>query len=202
VTRVVAVDGCSGAGKTSFAAALAETLGRALAAAPPSGPSAAVAVPVVSLDDTYPGWDGLEAAVPRLVGGVLAPLATGVGPARLPRWDWEHGRQAPALEVVPAGARPPWLVVEGAGSGARACAPYLTALVWIEAPARVRHARAMARDGEAYRPHWQRWADQEAAHFAREGTRHRADLVLASTVDGPGRYAVRHDRTALLDSAG
>jgi hypothetical protein len=36
----------------------------------------------------------------------------------------------------------------------------------------------MARDGEAYRPHWERWAVQEAQHFAREGTRERADVRL------------------------
>jgi hypothetical protein len=36
----------------------------------------------------------------------------------------------------------------------------------------------IARDGEAYRPHWERWAAQERAHFAAEGTRERADLRL------------------------
>ncbi len=167
---VVAVDGPSGSGKTTLArrlsAALADT----------------GAVPVVALEDAYPGWDGLEAAVPRLVTSVLAPLASGERPVLLPTWDWDRDAEGEPRVVLPSGAAPAWVVVEGVGSGATACAPHLAALLWVEAPEAVRHARAMARDGETYAPHWDRWAAQEAAHFARERTRQRADLVL---VTGP-----------------
>lgn len=160
--RVVAVDGPSGAGKTTYAALLAVALG------PPEAPA-----PVVHLDDIYPGWDGLEAAVPRLVEGVLAPLSRGE-PARLRRHDWVLDREGDWYDVPVA----PVVVVEGCAAGARACAPYLSALVWLEAPTGVRRDRGLRRDGEAYRPHWERWARQESRHFAREGTRDRADLVL------------------------
>jgi hypothetical protein len=51
-------------------------------------------------------------------------------------------------------------------------------LVWVEAPEAERFRRAMERDGDAYRPHWDRWARQERIHFAREGTRARADVVV------------------------
>ncbi|SDQ45627.1 Uridine kinase [Quadrisphaera sp. DSM 44207] len=157
--RVVALDGPSGSGKTSLAAALLPLL----------GPGARV----LHLDDLYPGWDGLDPVVPLLVSGVLEPLAAG-RPGAAPRWDWARDRPGEPL-VVPAADV---LVVEGAGSGSRACAPHLALLVWLETPAALRRARALARDGEAYRPHWQRWAAQERRHFAREGTRERADLVL------------------------
>jgi hypothetical protein len=79
-------------------------------------------------------------------------------------------------------------VVEGVGCGARACAPYLSLLVWVEAPRDVRFARGIARDGEAYRPHWERWARQEQALFAAEGTRERADVIIDGT-QGPGPQA-------------
>jgi uridine kinase len=161
-SQVVAVDGPSGSGKT--------TLGRRLAAA--AGRAA-----LVHMDDLYPGWDGLEDAVPRLVGQVLEPLAAG-RPARWRRWDWAAHRYAAEVEVQPA----PVVVVEGVGSGARACAPHLSLLVWIEAPPALRLERGLARDGEAYRPHWERWARQEQAHFAREGTRERADVRLDGAV--------------------
>jgi hypothetical protein len=52
----------------------------------------------------------------------------------------------------------------------------------------------MARDGDLYAPHWQRWAAQEERHLAREATRDRADLVLDASRDG-GRYTVLTDRT-------
>ncbi|HET7659006.1 MAG TPA: AAA family ATPase [Oryzihumus sp.] len=157
-TVVVAVDGPSGSGKSTFAASLAARLG---------------GTQVVRMDDIYPGWDGLEAAVALLRDDVLAPLARG-DRAAYRRFDWERGTFAEAHEVPAA----PVLVVEGVGSGARACAPWLSVLVWMEASPEVRHARGMDRDGETYRPHWERWAAQERTHFAAEETRRRADLVV------------------------
>lgn len=155
-TRVVALDGPSGSGKST----LAEELSPALDGAP-----------VVHMDDIYPGWDGLEDAVPRLLEWVVEPLVTG-GQARYRRYDWDRGRYAEWHVVPPS----PVLVVEGVGSGARAAGPYLAALVWVDAPRDLRLERGIRRDGEAFRPHWERWAAQEDAHFAAEGTRARADV--------------------------
>jgi hypothetical protein len=36
----------------------------------------------------------------------------------------------------------------------------------------------MARDGETYRPNWERWAASERELFERDRTRERADLVV------------------------
>ena len=168
-TRVLAIDGPSGAGKTTLAAAIRTALDDA-------GP-----VPVVHLDSIYPGWDGLAAGVSRLVEWVLHPLAEG-RPVRYRRYDWDRDRYAEWIEVptVPA---PPILIVEGVGAGALPCAPYLSLLVWLDAPAKLRFERGIARDGEAYRPHWQRWADQEDRYFAEHDPRGRADLRL-ETQDG------------------
>jgi hypothetical protein len=160
-TVVVGVDGPSGSGKSTLADALADRLRSA-------GRDAAV----VRLDDTYPGWDGLDAAVPRVVDGVLAAVAAG-RPGTLPRWDWAAGREGPP-DPVPV---PDVLVLEGVGAGARACAPYLSLLVWLDGPADVRRRRALCRDGDGYAPHWERWAAQERVHFAREGTAGRADAT-------------------------
>ena len=168
VPAVIALDGPSGAGKTSMA--------RALAAQLPDTAS-------VHLDDLYPGWEGLEAAVPLLVGHVLEPLR-GPAPVVVPSWDWVRvppGPPRPRPDLGPP--RPAVVLVEGAGAGARACSPHLSALIWVEAPEAVRRERALARDGAAYAPNWDRWARQEQAHFARERTRDRADLVLDTTSD-------------------
>jgi hypothetical protein len=165
-TRVLAVDGRSGAGKTTFADRLVPLLreqpGRT--------------VGLLHLDELYPGWDGLAAAVPLLVEGVLRPLAQG-RPAGFTGWDWAAGapgrwRPVPADDV---------LVLEGAGCGSRPCAPYLSLLVWLEAPEQLRRRRALARDGDLYTPHWDRWAAQEDLLLAAERTAERADLVLDTT---------------------
>ncbi|NAZ81277.1 hypothetical protein GTR02_05555 [Kineococcus sp. R8] len=173
---VVAVDGPSGAGKTDFATALAHALDGA---------------PVVAMDDLYPGWDGLEAAVPLLTAEVLAPLGAG-RPARFRRYDWAAGRRG-ELVVVPAA---PVVVVEGVGCGAREPAAHVDLLVWLDAAPAVRFARGMARDGETYRPHWRRWAAQEEVLFAREETRARADVRFRSDPPGPGGGLVREPADA------
>lgn len=161
-TRLVCVDGPSGAGKTDTAGRLAAALG---------GP------PVVHMDDLYPGWDGLAAAVPLLYDSVVAPLAAS-RPARYRRYDWARGEYAEQHDL----GIPPLLVVEGVGSGARRAAAHAVLLIWLDAPRAERFRRGIERDGEGYRPHWERWARQEDAHFAVEQTAARADL----RIDGAG----------------
>ncbi|HEY0816690.1 MAG TPA: hypothetical protein VGE11_25715 [Pseudonocardia sp.] len=161
-TRLVCVDGPSGAGKTQLAARLVVALGDP---------------PLLHMDDLYPGWDGLAAGVALLRNDVVGPLAAG-RPARYPRWDWvrssyteHHSLGTPAL-----------LVVEGVGAGAGAVTEsggnHTSLLVWLDAAEEVRYRRAMERDGATYAPHWARWAGQERAHFTADRTAERADVAL------------------------
>ncbi|MEU7877763.1 hypothetical protein [Microbispora bryophytorum] len=156
---VLAVEGRSGAGKSTLAAAVA----------------AEIAAPVVRMDDLYDGWDGLQAGVDALLAWVLRPLGRG-DRARWRRYDWTRGRYAEWHEIARADA----VVVEGVGCGAREAEPYLSGLVWLEAGEEVRRARALARDGELYAPHWRRWAEQEERYYARHGVRSRAGLVIVT----------------------
>ena len=157
-TKVVAIDGLSGAGKTDFAAVLVERL-----------PGAHV----LHMDDMYAGWDGLEQAVTDLHDQVLAPIARGER-AAYRGWDWKHERYAgwqslPATKV---------LLVDGVGSGAGRNAELESVLIWLEADREVRFRRGIERDGESYLLHWQGWAAQEEEIFAVDGTRSRADLIV------------------------
>ena len=86
---------------------------------------------------------------------------------------------------------PELLIVEGAGCGARLIAERAVLLVWVEAPRDVRFRRGMVRDGETYRPHWERWARQEKAHFAAELTACRAAPVQCGRA---GRTSARTAR--------
>ncbi|GAA4576309.1 hypothetical protein [Planotetraspora kaengkrachanensis] len=156
-TRVLSVEGRSGAGKSTFAAAVAAALGAA----------------TIRMDDLYDGWDGLSAGKDALLEWVLRPLASGA-PARWRRYDWDRGEYAEWHEAP----SPAVLVVEGVGSGALEAAPYLSGLVWLEAVPGVRRARALARDGDVYAPHWRRWARQEDEYYAADDVRSRADLII------------------------
>ena len=157
---VVAVDGPSGSGKSTIAAAL----------------GAHLHAPVVHVDDIYPGWDGLAEAVLLVTSQVLEPLARGEH-AAYRRWDWMRSRWGATVPVPPTDL----LVLEGVGSSVRPAGDLAAVRVWVEADRDTRFARGMARDGETYRPHWERWARQEADLFAADGTRDRAHLVIDTT---------------------
>lgn len=158
---VVALDGPSGAGKTTLARGVESAL------------SERGAVAVLHLDLLYPGWDGLAQAPGLLTTHVLEPLARGEH-AAYPVWSWVRDEWAGTREVP----RCDYLVVEGCGSSVGPARAYAAVAVFVDADPALRMRRGLDRDGETYRPHWQRWADQEAALFAADGTRERADLVL------------------------
>ena len=155
--RVICLDGPAGSGKTTWAAGIAEL-------APDAN--------VVHMDDLYPGWSGLP-EVDAQLGDLLLPLAED-RPGSYRRYDWLAGAFAERVVVEPA----PLLVVEGVGCGASRFASLVTVLVWIEAPEHVRKERGLARDGDAFAPHWTQWAADETAVFARELTRERADVRI------------------------
>ena len=163
--RVIAVDGPSGAGKTTFADEVADALTCRTGSRPQ----------IVHMDDIYPGWDGLAEAVIRVSRDVLEPLSRGDA-GRFRRWDWLAGEHAAWVDVPVAH----WLILEGVGCGSRRCRPHLSALAWIDADADVRMARGIERDGESFRPQWERWARQEQQLFATEDTVSHADVIVAT----------------------
>lgn len=160
--RLVCVDGPAGSGKTTLAGAMADAL----------GPHAAV----VHLDDLYEGWTGLSGVWERVEAQLLAPLAQG-RPGRYQRYDWAAGRFAEWVDVPV----PDVLILEGCGSAPRAVDGPSVLRVFVEAPADLRLARGLARDGADQRDHWLAWMTEEAAEFAREATRERADVVVDGT---------------------
>lgn len=135
-----------------------------------------VSTAVVHLDDLYEGWAGLDGVGERLGAQVLDPLARG-RPGRYQRYDWVAGRYDAWVDVPV----PDVLVVEGCGSAPRGVAGRTVLVVWVEAPAALRLRRGLERDGEAMRVEWERWMERETSHFAREGTRARADVAVDGT---------------------
>ena len=148
---VVLIDGRSGAGKTSVARAL-------VAAWPLRG-----RVQLVSLDSLYPGWDGLTEGVAAARESILVPHGRGVIGV-WQRWDWEASAHAEAHAIDPALP----VIVEGSGILTSQTAGLADVRVWLESPEHSRRGRALDRDGDVYRPHWQRWAEQEERHISRD----------------------------------
>lgn len=161
--RLLCIDGPSGAGKSTLA-------DEVLAARPDTG--------LVRLDDLLDGWDGLPGVAETLTRDVLVPLSRGL-PGSYRRYDWQAGE---FVEHVPVPPHHPLLVVEGVGAGSTVTTSLRSALVWLEAPQALRRRRGVARDGDAFAPHWARWAAQEEQLFSVERTRSTADLVIATFV--------------------
>lgn len=169
---LVAVDGRSGSGKTTLAGDLAACLRvRGLVAE------------VFHLEDLYQGWSGLAQAAlvwQQLAEAVVSGRASSPGTA--PRWfgwDWVSSRATgPHPFTAAQQAAGGVLIAEGVGAltGAHDVG------VFVELDTARRRQRALARDGETYRPYWNMWAAQEADLLA----------AYASAYEGAGvRYIQR-----------
>ena len=133
---VVTIDGYSGSGKSTLAAALARLVN---------------GWQVLHLDDWYPGWDGLAAGA-EIARRIAADLRGGRA-SSYEAWDWENGTTGATVRVPLAPT-----IIEGCG----AIEAEADLAVWIADPGEdERRHRALARDGQTYAPHWQRWADQD-----------------------------------------
>lgn len=161
---VVLIDGHSGSGKTTLATQLAQELG----------------AQHVPLDLFYPGWGGLEVGS-AMVKGVLDAQNPGFR-----RWEWSQSRAAEWIALEPGQN----IVVEGSGAMSRANRALATFGIWIRLDQAERKRRALARDGESYLEHWDRWAAQEQHFFLRE----RPDALADAIMDGrTGQVAFRAD---------
>lgn len=157
-SRLVTVDGFSGAGKSTLAAQLARHLD----------------APLITLEEVYPGWEGL-AGTPALARRWIGdPLASG-STLRWRTWDWRRDAPGTWRSLGPA----PVVVLEGCGAGAAVLSPVTSLAVWVEASAGQRERRLRAqRDWAGYAPFRDRWAEQEQRLAAAEHTPERADVVL------------------------
>ena len=133
---VVTIDGYSGSGKSTLAAALARLV---------------AGWQVLHLDDWYPGWDGLAAGA-DIARRIAADLRGGRA-SSYEAWDWGNGTTGATIRVPLAPT-----IIEGCG----AIEAEVDLVIWIADPGEdERRHRALARDGQTYAPHWQRWADQD-----------------------------------------
>jgi len=160
-TRIVAVDGPGGAGKSSLAEWLAHRLG---------------GVPTIHTDD-FASWEDPLGWWPRLLDEVLEPLAAGRAAEFVPTsWD---GRPRDRVVVQPAD----FAILEGVSSLRIAFRPFLSYSIWVETPREVRLARGVARDGESMRGQWDEWMAAEDRYVEDERPAQHADLILPGDAD-------------------
>lgn len=156
---IIGIDGRSGSGKTR----LSELLELSLSAK-------GICVRVLNLDSIYPGWDGLEEGT-KTWQKISRNLRKGK-PASYREWDWHADAPGPEHTIDPA--QEIVIICEGMGAITGTC----NVRILVKAPDELRYRRAIARDGETYRPHWERWAAQEEALLAAySATYAQADII-------------------------
>jgi uridine kinase len=155
-TRIVAVDGHGGAGKSTFAEVLAVPLG---------------ASQIVHTDD-FASWDEPVHWWPLLIERVLEPLANDER-ARFVPTSWDGPPRAP-IEILPGGN----IVLEGVTASREAFRPYLTFAIWIETPRELCLRRGIERDGVEAEEQWQHSLTRKEAYVVRERPVDHADRVI------------------------
>jgi uridine kinase len=159
-TRIVAIDGGGGAGKSSLAAWLAAELD----------------APVIRTDD-FASWEDPVDWWPELIERALEPLAAG-GPARYRPTSWGGDEQAPV--VIESGGT---VLVEGVTALRRAFRPYCAFGIWVETARARRLQRGIARDGERARSRWEQWMEAEDRYIELQRPHSYADFVLPGDED-------------------
>ena len=176
-TPIILIDGRTGSGKTTFAAALQNRLFQKGESAPR----------VVHMDDLYEGWDGLQAGVDYLIRQILNPLGRREG-ASWQEYDWtavdpetpgKIGARTGTWREFRGGTP---LIIEGVGSLSRIAAEQADLTIWLEADQAVRQERISARnaEGDGDGSWFAMWSAQEADFYAREKSDEIADRTITT----------------------
>jgi hypothetical protein len=168
---LVLVDGRSGAGKSTFAAAAAAARGGC----------------VVATDDVAWHLHPTDWATQMLDGVVTPWLAGEAVRYRPPGWV---ERDRPGAIEVPAGAD---LVIEGVGAARHELAPFARLIVWVASDAVEARRRGIERDITLGRTRveaetfWDEWMLAERPFLEAEQPWTRANLVVDGTAASDGR---------------
>lgn len=179
--RLVGIDGCAGAGKTTFATRLAAAAGGA---------------PIVHTDD-FASHDVPMQWWPRFLTTVVEPLLTGQS-VTFSAYDWVNRTDGPAVTIEPA----PIVIIEGVGATRSAWRDRLAISIWIDAPRDERLRRGLARDGAELADFWREWMAAEDEYVYSERPAEAADVLVAGAVgreyDAGNEFVIARSKVAAL----
>ena len=183
MSLLVAVDGCGGSGKSTFAGRL-----QALDAT----------IMVIHMDDFYlpsaqrqanPQTIADDYDTVRLSAEVLTPL-TQNQPAHYQRYDWPADRLAEFHTVSPGDM----VIVEGVSALLPVLVDAFDYKVWVECPYELRLARGLARDGEAARSWWEDyWMPAEQRYIQAYSPVQCADLMVDGSAELGDEFAISRE---------
>ncbi len=153
---LIAVDGRSGSGKTTFATRL----------------SKALKAPVVHTDDvawyhSFFDWWSL------MTEHILEPFRAGKSINWTPE-SWKERNRTGSI-VIPTTKI---LIVEGVSASRRELSPWIDLPIWIETDLLIAQQRGLARDGETARDFWFEWQAAERPLLEKDQPWTRAKLIV------------------------
>lgn len=156
-TKVVAIDGCGGAGKSALAAKLAKLLGNCA---------------IVSTDD-FASWEDLQNGYPRLLEQVLQPLQKN-RPAKYQRYDWDKSALSEWVTVPPQ----KYVILEGLTAAREEFREFLSFSIFVKADREARLQRVLQRDGQEAKEQWLKWMREEDEYIDRDNPEWYVDLTV------------------------
>ncbi|WP_442600703.1 uridine kinase family protein [Paenibacillus sp. KN14-4R] len=172
---LVGIDGCGGAGKSTFAMKLKNQLGL-------DKP-----ITIVHMDDFYfpseqrkgmrgPDLIGIDFDWRRLFDQVIKPLSSGEE-GYYQRYDWNEDKLL-VWHRVPLGV----VIIEGVYTLRNELYDYYDYTIWIETDHGIRLTRGIERDGEKMRDMWENvWMPAEQRYVEIEKPNKKADLIINGT---------------------
>lgn len=163
-TRVIAIDGRAGAGKTTFAQELFMAL------------SPQQSATLIHMDEIYAGWDdALGKSLTTVLDNLLIATAQ-KAPFLLPLYNWQIQEFDSAREILPTEL----LILEGVGSAQKIVRESASATIWLEIDPALALSRVLRRDGERFSQEMLKWQRDENEHFYRDKTENFMDFILAA----------------------
>ncbi|CAB4543561.1 MAG: ATP-binding protein [Actinobacteria bacterium] len=159
---IVLVDGRAASGKSTFALELAARYFQV----------DKQAARVISMDDLYPGWEGLADGSIYLLRHVLMPLSQGKT-ASWQIWNWEKGERGgdDAMNGHREFSGGTALIIEGCGSISRLTSDLADITIWIDSDDATRKERFNKRDQGKFDEFFGLWSVQEDEFYERENSR-------------------------------
>ncbi|MCZ6709959.1 MAG: uridine kinase [Gammaproteobacteria bacterium] len=157
-TAIIGIDGCGGAGKSTFASLLSELLDDCA---------------VIRTDD-FASWEVPLDWYPRMLEQVLVPLSENL-PAHFQRYDWPTSQLAEWQTVFPQA----FVVIEGVSATRKEFKRFLAFSIYIETDRETRLSRGLRRDGEETKHQWLGWMRHEDSYLERDDPISSADLIIS-----------------------
>lgn len=157
-TKIIAIDGCGGAGKSTLAARLSKELNTCS---------------IIHTDD-FASWDNSQNWYPRMLEQALIPLSQNQR-AHFQKYDWNKKELLEWATVEPQ----EFVIIEGVSSARCEFRPFLAFSIFVKTDRSLRLKRGIERDGLQAEAQWKKWMSEEDDYIARHNPEDFADLIVS-----------------------